>query len=513
MQKNTGFVPSLAPFGNNAKSAISKKPLTSNPTQMNLRGNQATSQTQMNAGRQKKRTRNKTSTQRGGNDIYVPLVISDSSISGEDFSQTVERTPFYDERKGDPVFFRADVEPVYFTQNYDKPKHGDDIINNRFSYNLATYHDKSALTTPQVIVDTPTVEHYETIFRQMGREVRSKVKSGSLYNKWTFGNWYKTIHATIYALEIFYTVDSILSYTGNAKERSKNDALLEYRKLVEESSDVLYLKDTLRRRLEGCWFPKPFAQLIQWTYQNYRIADLPQAEVIRFMPDDCFIKAVPADNLATRITQQLNYANGLLDDDTVTSIWSILSDVYPDGLIKGLAYSSNDSHYDARIVEVFCNQPTMYYNGTSNVVFPHAQRILATSGHFTYGSITDPTTDRTSGLPFVLQTVFEDENQTPFIHFFKAFHRSESQELYYNINKFSTIYIGGVLYSEARLRETSTRFNLIPDVHFMKQNTSGGAVAYQFSAVRAPLQPVYFEIKESPLITMREFMSRLFGQV
>jgi len=512
------FIPGGMPplRGNNVKAAINTKPqvqLRPVPTTMT---NPVTQVEMARNNADNKRTRTRSDKKNGKDKTYVPFPVpsDSSSISGEDFSVVVKRTPFFDESKGDPVFFRSDIEPVYFTQNYDKVKQSNSIINNRLSINLARYHDPTAFFDPPMITVTPIVEHYRTIFRQMGRDVRSKIKSAKLYDKWNFTNWYFMIHATAEALEIFYTLDSILSYKGDVSKRTKNSPLMDLRRILELDSDLMYKKDLLRRRLEGAWFPKPFAQLIQWTYQNYRISDLPQAENIRFFPTANLLKVTETDDPAAGVITSLNVILERLDKDEVVALWSILSDVYPAHQIEGLPLSSNDSHYDKLITEIFCNQPVHFYEDSSTKVFPDAAFVTANAGYFTYGSVSDPTVDKVCGLPFVLQTIFNSDMVSPYIDFFKTFAANDyaTDDAYYNTNKFTCIAPGGEYYNDSRLRENARRFNTVPDVHFMKQDITNGVIKWKFSSVRAPFQPVYFEVKESPLISIRDFMSRLFGQ-
>ncbi len=512
MKQQPGFVPSLPLRGSSNKAKISTKPPTLVLGPKSVDDTYTKTKVEMaKNNNQRSRSRTKTGTVKPDG-TYVPAPLSSSSsISGEDFSNIVKRSPFFDESKGDPVFFRADVEPVYFTQNYDDVKHNEEIINPRMSVNLARYHDPAAFTA--TLPDTKVIEHYKTIYRRQGRDIRSKIKSAALYNQWTFANWYYMINATIAALEIFYTLDSILSYKGDVAKKTKNQALMDIRKQLELNSELMYKKDVLRKRLEGAWFPKSFTQLIQWTYQNYRVSDLPQSEVIRFYPNAGILKVIASDDPAAGCLSNLNVILGYLDEDKVVALWSMLADVYPEHMIIGLPLSSNDSHYDKYFTEIFCNQPVAFHTGTAVNIFPNAAGVTANAGYFTYGSISDPTTDKTCGLPFVLQTVYFSAAGNPYVDFLKIFTPSYSGDnKYYNTNKFCTIKTGGVYYVDARIRENAVRFNTIPDVHFMKQDITSGVVKWKFSSVRAPFQPVYFEIKESPLISMRDFMSTLFEQ-
>ena len=161
------------------------------------------------------------------------------------------------------------------------------------------------------------------------------------------------------------------------------------------------------------------ARLIQWTYQNYRVADLPQAEGIRFLPNEAFVTIFANEDVNAQMETLLTTINGRLIDDDNTSIFSILAQCYPEGEINGLPYSSNTSYFDKYILEIFANQPIVYTSDTSQETFPNAGA-LSTEGFIAYGSMFDPNVERTCGLPFALQTIF-DSDTAAYIDFFKAF--------------------------------------------------------------------------------------------
>jgi hypothetical protein len=491
---------------------IMNKPVTST-TRISDFGGQT--KPQITASRSKVRGQ-----KRAGRANYIPRDLvtpintnfedSSTSSSGDSFSQRVDRSPFFDDHSGSPVTFNMPLDVVYATQQLDKPEQGSGYINNRLSFNMSRYSDVNAFST---VVSTEVVEQFKVIYNMQTRDVKQKVRSGTLLNKWTFTKWYKAIMTVCEALEVFYTLDSILSYSGSSEIRDKNKALSLYRELFETSS-IFYAKDILRRNLKGAWFPVSWSRLIQWTYQNYRVADLPQAEAIRFLPNEAFVNAYSED-LAVPVETLLNTINARLIDDDTTSIFSMLAQCYPEGEINGLPYSSNTTHFDKYILEMFSNQPNIYSSDSNTQeTFPNAAQITAGLGYMYYGSMFDPQVDTKVGLPFALQTIYDNDNDV-FIDFFKAFrvnkYGTEGSAQYYNINKYNSIVVAGVLTLESRFRENSVRFNTCPDVHFLKQDIAGGVVKYEHSNVRAPMQPVYFDIKQSPLIILREFMTSLFG--
>lgn len=481
-----------------------------------LRGKQTATTATARSGKRKGRGKKTRNDNTKPNPMYIPPVFqnsdSESQSEGDNFNSKVDRSPFFDDHNGNPVFFNMPLDVVYATQQLDKPVQTQHFINPRLSFNCARYTDPSAFTSS--IVTTEVTEQFRTIFNMQTRDVKQKVRSGTLLNYWNFTNWYKAIMTVCEALEVFYTLDSILSYTGSSDTRDKNKAMTMYREFFE-TSEVFYTKDILRRNLKGAWFPVSWSRLIQWTYQNYRVSDLPQSEMIRFLPNQCFVNAESGDNMAIETVAVLDAINSRLIEDSTTSIFSMLAQVYPEGEINGLPYSSNTSHYDKYILETFSNQPVIYTESGNQKAFPDSVQMLAGEGYMYYGSMFDPNTESRVGLPFVLQTIFDDDT-TVFVDFFKAFrvtkYGAEGSSQYYNTNKFNCIVIASLgLFLESRLRENLQRFNTCPDVHFIKQSITTGITSYEHSAVRSPMQPVYFDIKQSPLITIREFMTNLFG--
>ena len=492
---------------------IMNKPVTSNTQTGDFGSNPITAE-----GTSRSRSGNKKKT---GRSTYIPRNLvpsinikfedSSSSSSGDNFDRRVERSPFFDDHNGSPVNFNMPLDVVYQTQQLDKPVHITKYINNRLSFNMARYSDATAFSTAE---NTEVLEQFKVIYNMQTRDVKQKVRSGTLLNKWTFAKWYKAIMTVCEALEVFYSLDSILSYTGSSEIRDKNKALSLYREHFE-TSEIFYGKDILRRNLKGAWFPVSWSRLIQWTYQNYRVADLPQAEVIRFLPNEAFVTTFSSESASTQIEALLTTINTRLIDDDTTSIFSMLAQCYPEGEINGLPYSSNTSHFDKYILEIFANQPVVYTTFSQQEAFPNFDvGGLSTEGYIAYGSVFDPNVERTCGLPFALQTIYDTDTNV-YIDFFKTFrvtkYGAEGTNKYYNVNKYTSLYSSGSIYLESRLREESTKYNSCPDVHKIKQDVINGTLKYEHSCVTAPMQPVYFDIKQSPLIVLREFMTSLFG--
>jgi hypothetical protein len=206
---------------------------------------------------------------------------SDSSSSSDSFSSSPNRTIFYDDSRGEPVKFDYRIEPTVMTQQLEAPQDTSTVWSSKFIVNLAKYHRE--LLTPGVVVNSYVERQYNIIFTQMSRDIVKTIRS-KIVDKWTFVNFHNAIQVAIKALSLFYTLDSIQSYSGSDVSRDKNVQNLNLQKIIEQNPQILYLKDDLRRSLKGVWIPPMLSGLIRWTYQLFKTADLDQDTNYRFIP-------------------------------------------------------------------------------------------------------------------------------------------------------------------------------------------------------------------------------------
>lgn len=511
MAKRPSFIPGGMPLrGNNLSKAINTKPTTKFGVGESLdvtMTNQPLGKTET-SGRSKRKSRNK-----DGPRTYIPIDLSSdsSTVSGDSFERAYDRTAFFDESRSGPVSFNSNVPIVYNTNQLDNIGGGVEYINSRLNVNMARYHDPLAFTGTYV-TSNKVVQHYETIFNRMSREVKMKIRSGSLLSSWTFSNFYKAIHSSIEALELYYTLDSILSYKGSSEIRDKNKGLLLFQESLEDSG-LYYAKDKLRRSLKGVWLPQGLSQLIQWTFQNYRVNETEQSLNYRFLPHESFIRCYNSHVVATEVEAAVNLSIGRIQDSVISDIYSILSQVYPSSEIDGLPYSSNSSTYDKLHYEMFANQPTIVsLSDNTQHVFPNdvdfAENWLA------YGAISDPK-ESGNGLPFALQSMWYADTVEG-INFFKAFRCTQytggSRSERYNTNKFKATSetLDGKLVLRMDDRNVPFQPNETGDVHRVFQEDTGLTVVTEFSSIGPKLQPVYFDFYNGPIIVIREFMDNLF---
>jgi hypothetical protein len=441
---------------------------------------------------------------------YVPPVLrltlpsdsGSSSSSSDSFLTSPNRTIFYDDSRGEAVKFDYHLEPTVSTQQLEQPQETSAVSISKFVVNLAKYHRNKISVGEQI--NSYVTRQLSIIYTQMSRDIVKSIRS-KIVDKWTFVNFHNALQTAIEGLSLFYTLDSIQSYSGSDVARDKNVQNLNLQKMIEVNPQILYLKDDLRRSLKGVWIPPILSGLIRWTYQLYKTADLDQACNYRFFPHQEFIAVnddddAVADKLGVLLTRVLNEIN----DPNNATIWSILSQVYPEGEIVGLPLSCNTAVYDPRHLEILANQPVLFeYANSGFQMVPDVTNPDA-SESFVYGMNT--AVKGGSGLPFVLQSLYSDPN-TPIIDFLQTFRYTGIDSLAYHTNKF---YLRPNGYYRPRLFGAELVGTESPDVHLLELD-SGLTVEVRKSTIPSEFQPVYFDIVTAPLINLRDFMSDMFS--
>jgi hypothetical protein len=305
---------------------------------------------------------------------------------------------------------------------------------------------------------------------------------------------------------MFYTLDSIQSYSGSDSKRDKNVANITMQRILETDTRILFLKDDLRRMLKGVWCPPQLSELIRWTYQLYKTADLDQATNYRFLPNQEFIK-IYNDDIAVALESKISDILFSLNNSNYVKIWSICSQVWPEGEIVGLPLSCCTAVYDPRHYELFCNQPAMCSDADGAlIVSPNAENVDFDGG-FVYG-INQQVSDA-SGLAFVLQTLYNSPTSVPVIDFFKAFKfNSPTTDRKFESNKFALF---SNSYFRPRTWPQEYVTNESSDVHTLIVDIDNFSVITRKSSIPSGFQPVYFDILTAPLINLRDFMSNMYG--
>lgn len=439
-----------------------------------------------------------------------PTLIVDlpsSSSSDDDFTKPVERQHFYDDSKQDPVSLKGSIQPPFHVNELRLPSNGSPLsqldFDSRLHVNIANYSSG--------IIGAHNEDYLKTVYSRYTRDVLSKVKS-KIVDVWTFDNFKVAIGVVAEALELFYTTDSILSYKGRDGVKDNNRAMLKWQEEIDEF-DILNKQNLMRKTIRGTWFPPVFSNLVRWSYQNYKFSDVEQSGNFRWIPSNNYISPNTATGPIDLTNLKADYDSVLsrLNEDTNAKIYSILSDVYPNGRINGLPKSCHYAVYDEVAVEIFANQPKVvrHNEGSYNLIYP-----LSNDGDITdipYQIATDVSSNR--GIGFALQTIYSGNKNTGAANSV-AYGLFRTSNFGDNIlvneqrsNKFSVISDGNIISFSPR---SYPQFSFqCPDMHhFHREGTN---VYKQLSTVASGWQRVYFNNITAPEILGRDFFDMIFG--
>jgi hypothetical protein len=502
------FVPNMpTPGGRNNKKSISLRP--GNRVGKPISGNENTvsmtlPQVNPQADVMKLATQTKMQTKRGTKSRGRKGRDNDTDErerrDPESFRAPVDRTNFFDTDKGTRVNFSLPVKSNYAVQQMENPEL---IQNNRFNgklqINLSTFQRSDYLTP--VLSDNVTAQ-YKQIYNRLSREVYQEFRS-NIDTIWTFNNFYSAMDAAVRALELFYTVDSVLSYTSNTSRRDENKVLTDYRNRLQSDFDILGYQNSLRRTLKGVTFPEEFSNLIRWTFQSYTSnEDVDQAMNYRFCPTSAFVGDVAS--LSSSVEAMYTpIMNGITLPEH-TRIYAMLAKIRPNWEIVSLPKSCNSAVFDPRHYEMFCNQACVYEDSGGIKFFPNFAE-KAINGTLVYCSLQNP--EDSDGLAFTLHSPFADNTGVGTNTFFSidwtnnvSFQRSG--------NKFIWSEDAGEFVAPYDLNPTTMTQS--EDVHKVYSEFDQGLV-WASSSPNGRFQRVHFDVVTSQLITIREFTDSLFG--
>jgi hypothetical protein len=522
MPDNPLFVPMLRPNPLGMKPAINTK--TQTQPQVALRAADAKTEAKiMSAAKAGKKT-GKKDKKRGKRDNSDPPPYmnatfsdssSDSSSSNDNFSVDNKRTLFYDDNRSEPVTFDMDVKDTTATMPLSRVQTenaSSGVDDTRLMINFATY-SREQDGTGNSIAGYPVYDHYKTLFAQMSKTVMATVKS-KLIDQFTFSNFYNYMQIVSHALQVYYTTDAILSYTS--KTDDKNSGIIAFQQKLTEA-DIFTAQNELRRALKGHWFPSKFSQLIRWTFQIYKTSPTNQGCNYMFLPNQQYLFIDGSTDIVTPlrslIDDQINNLQDGAQGLTFSKLASVLGQVYPESVIRGLPLSANHASYDPQHYEIFVNQPS-HYEGASDIMT--AYPAIDTQPELVYVRACNP--GERSGLPFCLQSIYMNHALSPeqnggagSIDFFQAFHQvGISTEVSNKTNKFTLRYNNGSIGFIARnLRDVT---NESADVHIVAVDAVGSTFE-TLSSPKSGFQRVYFDNATAPLITLRTLMDSLYDFV
>lgn len=516
-------VPSIPPLRGQPKPAIDKKPLLlkGSPTAAKSETSKVQVQAKLNSEstKDKKSTRRKTDKRGNGNNVYINPTFTDSndsSSSSEMNASDSKRTIFYDTRKGSAVTFKHFIEPTFTVENYQKPisSHvdSDPNYNSRLCVNISSL---SLLDVSGSPVAGPIESHYATLFARIERKVLKEVRS-KIVDSFTFGNFIQTIGLTIDALEWYYSLDSILSYDGDSAARDKNQALIIWQERFNHI-DVYTRQNELRKLLETRCIPPKYFELIRWIFQNYRSANLEQAEAYRFVPHQSFLwfRTEGEESFLSQFNSRFDAILNKLrvpqyQDNKVNTILAMLDETY---IINSLPLSSNNSVYDGQHHQIFVNQPVWYNETVGGSPTDKCYPDHSTEGTYPVMYCSNESLANANGLAFTLQDSYSS-TQGKRVAMLRTFPAADFYAPYHDwdSNKYDVDYYNGIMGFYPRVNYNNYP-NSIGDVHHvqLKDMTTTGIVTSKHSQIIHGYQQVFFNPTLSPLIDVRQLIDSLWG--
>jgi len=438
---------------------------------------------------------------------------SSSSSSSDSFQVESNRTLFYDDNRDEPITFDLplkDTTAILPLESVETKVDANLNDNSKFMVNLATYV-RYPFSTGNSNLDYPVYEHYRTIFSAMQKQCMAAIQS-KLVDDFTFGNFYNYMQAVSSALEAYYTIDAILSYTSKTDDRNSGVIALQER-LTQ--ADLFTAKNELMRALKGHWFPPKFSELIRWTYQIYKTSPTHQGCNYMFLPSEDIMFLDTSDDNAARVMSliqaQVVSITSSSSAATFSRLASILGKVYPEGIIRGLPLSTNRATFDPQHYEIFVNQPVFFKDGSTMKSYPAAD----VDGEITYARSCNP--EERSGMPFCLQNVnstaaltAEQMGGARSIDFFRCMYQDQLASSNYSKTNKWTLARNPSLGFISRNIDNIT--NESADVHMIEVDTSN-TLKRRISCQKSGYQRVYFDNLSAPLINMRNMLDMLFNFV
>lgn len=414
--------------------------------------------------------------------------------------------------QSDFVKFSTDLKPTVTLNEFKTSSYANNEVIPKLLINIASYG--VGFTASGAAQDT----YMNEIFQTYNRDVIATIRNTVTLSSWSLPKFKSYFWKVAYALEYYYALDSILSYDPKTTtDKDKSLCIINYQSRFQDFS-IIQKKDYLEKVLRGCWFPPRLSQLIRWTYQFYKVSDLEQAIVARYVPSEDFLydgtkafsTTTVANTLTTIISDLITSSYGV--DNVVIS--SILSQVYPDGRITNLPKSAIAPNYDRNWLEVFYNQPNIFVdenNSNSTTLYPFSVSGLTTDIPY----YVDRPLSEIDGFCFALQGISVGTAygtgglgviagwQISFLEPFNSTTMGTSNRG----NKYAVDDVNGTCVR----RDTYTYNSGVPDAHLIYKPTT---TTYAGNSAAMPgWQRVYFDNINAPTINLGYFMDWLFGNL
>lgn len=183
------------------------------------------------------------------------------------------------------------------------------------------------------------------------------------------------------ALQLYYSVDSILAYTS--VPTNSNNGMMHLRRSL--SAEVLSKQEELKRLLLNVAIPPNLLVFINYMYQNFRFEDLKDSAIFRLEFRSIF-------HSTSNYKLSPDYYDVIIDEvRNRHTITSVLLKGFPSYRVSELIASSSEPILDPNFKTFWYNSNSTYINKDSEIVY---NRIIETSDQsFYYGSLCNDDVD------------------------------------------------------------------------------------------------------------------------
>ncbi len=427
----------------------------------------------------------------------------ESSSSSEDsFNKEVKRTYFFDESKSECVNFNYPAPSPLHSKTISTPTtllaSGEYFHNPKYEVSIASFYRASKSNGYTAMMS----EIFYRLSRKIVKDNRSPV-----FSSWTGADFYNYVDVMIRALSLYYSVDSILSYKGI--NGSRNDAVTRHQTHLEASFEIISKQNELRRLLRGFCFPGKYANLIRWTYQLYKSADLDQATNYRYVPVKELVWTTTNKDIVPGLVSVYDLIIALLEDQTNANIAGILARSYPEWEINGLPLSCSEAVYDSTHHEMWVNQPLIYTTtDAAGIVEIYPNATLFPSKPIPWAS--NKQNGQSSALPYALTPTYVDdqwaegsETSGLLIPVRNVLETASSRQ-----GNFLVWYHEDGRFEPVSATADSRDLDTTGLVHNVGYNATATGALY--SSIPPGFQPKFFLIPDSPIVELRTLMGWLF---
>jgi hypothetical protein len=352
-------------------------------------------------------------------------------------------------------------------------------------------------------------EQVAVIYYRWTKEIFAKIKS-SATSIVTLSNFRLYLQNMAFALEIYYSVDAILAYTGVSSKDMKdnNKCMLIYQQYFNTFA-ILNAHKELGQAIQGYWFPPRLSELIRHTYQTFKIGTNERSALFRFVPNNCFLFSTNTPFDETLVVTAMQTAVTGLQNENLTKLSSLFADVSPEGRIVGLPPSNSQAEFNHEMLEIMVNQPLIYWN--DRIPTP-ALECFPNSSDSEIPYYFNGKSSEHNGFAFTMQNI-KTKSCVDMIGLFTTREWTSTFNTE-KCNKFTcfTVVVSGVETINMWSRTDTPTVSGVPDCHLIRPMRIGDVNSYDlYSRPSFGMNRGYYDNVTAPEVSLGETMSYLFG--